>query len=197
MAAQAATQASLSDLHVLSADLVLQTVTRLTIGLTVFVAIFCVGTLQAQDTSDRQKCRTIALKVAASVGGTYELSESGLGARVNLGEPLIGKLFHANVACGPGRFDPHFLSVNFIWRNAVPPVQFWEMAARAGASLAGETPVLVASAVRQCAKKALANPAEEQASIELGNVRVECHHFVRDGGNNTVQIYAVKGVRKD
>ena len=68
-------------------------------------------------------------------------------------------------------------------RNAFPPNQFFSAVAAAASVLTSERADRIEAGLRQCNRKALAQPASEMAEVDTDMAHIECHSFTRDGGS--------------
>lgn len=68
-------------------------------------------------------------------------------------------------------------------RNAFPPSQFFSAVAAAASALSSERADRIEAGLRQCNRKALAQPSSEMDMVDAGLAHIECHSFTRDGGS--------------
>ncbi|SFV39108.1 hypothetical protein [Hyphomicrobium facile] len=91
------------------------------------------------------------------------------------------------VDCGPGSAigGP---GISLYWQTAFPPAAYYELLAKAGAVLTGESQSALLAATKSCAKQALAEETE-MADQLTAKAKIECHAFVRNGGSVGTFIY--------
>lgn len=78
--------------------------------------------------------------------------------------------------------------ISLYWKTAFPPAAYYELLAKAGAVLTGESQSALSAAAKSCAKKALADETEMSDQL-TAKAKIECHAFVRNGGSVGTFIY--------
>lgn len=90
-----------------------------------------------------------------------------------------------NVSCSVLNQPP---DLTLQWAGASPSAPFWELVARAGATITGAKPATVRRGAVDCHQRALKDSTELASTLTDG-IRYECQAYTRDGGGTSITLY--------
>ncbi len=139
----------------------------------------------AEDYSLPRECIALAARVQQETSATYVRMSSYM----VLLDPHLPGSRQMSVGCPYWSSGPEEFYFTLDWNGALPPREFYQLAARGGFIVLGEAERLLTKAAGRCIEAAHRSETE-LASVWTPKTRIECQAFARDGGGAFISIWA-------